>query len=63
MTNHRAEGPLLHDISNEAPPQTDKACTEEQARGCVREELRSRETGGIGTIAPGMMTGKRSDGR
>jgi hypothetical protein len=25
--------------------------------------LRSRETGGIVTIAPGMMTGKRSDGR
>jgi hypothetical protein len=29
----------------------------------VMEELRSRDTGGIGTIAPGRMTGTRSDGR
>ena len=49
--------------SNEAPPQTDKACTGVQAVGCVIEGLRSRETGGIARIAPGMMTGKRSDGR
>ena len=49
--------------SSEPAPQTDKACTEVQAVGCLGEELRSRETGGIGRIAPGMMTGKRSDGR
>jgi hypothetical protein len=34
-----------------------------QAVGSVTEELRSRGTGGIVRIAPGMMTGKRSDGR
>jgi hypothetical protein len=44
-------------------PQTDEACTEVQGVDGLKEELRSRETGGIGRIAPGMMTGKRSDGR
>ena len=49
--------------ANEAPPQTDKACPGEQAVRGLTEGLRSRATGGIGKIAPGMMTGERSDGR
>jgi hypothetical protein len=46
-----------------AHPQTDETCTEVQAVGYRQEELRSRGTGGIVRIAPGMMTGERSDGR